>query len=151
MSTEIRDYQPEDRTACLDLFDGNMPRYFAPSEREEFDQFLTTLDQSATPYQVLLHEGEVVGCGGISCDPATRSALMIWGMVSQDLHGQGLGTKLAEARLARARTDPAIDEVRLATSQHVTGFYERFGFATTAVTPDGFGPGIDRVDMVLKL
>ena len=39
-------------------------------------------------------------------------------------------------------------EQRLATSQLTYGFYEKLGFQTTKVTENGFGPGIDRYDMV---
>jgi len=41
--------------------------------------------------------------------------------------------------------------VVIETSQHTRGFYEGLGFRLTALVPDGFGPGIDRCDMVLTL
>ena len=38
-----RDYVSEDRGDCLDVFDTNMPDFFAPDERGEFDSFLERL------------------------------------------------------------------------------------------------------------
>ena len=62
-----------------------------------------------------------------------------------------LQARLTEARLALARTLPGVERLILSTSQHTQGFYAGFGFAVTAHTPDGFGPGLDRVDMALLL
>jgi len=58
---------------------------------------------------------------------------------------------LTEARIAAARGTPGVARGILNTSQHTQGFYARFGFEAEKVTPDGYAPGIDRWDMVLKL
>jgi len=56
----------------------------------------------------------------------------------------------AAGRLEHLRTHhPQIKAVQLDTSQHSEGFLARFGFQTTRVTPDGYGPGLDRCDMTL--
>lgn len=137
-----------DRAACLGVFDSNVPTFFAPQERAEFSRFLDACDRGA-PYLVLVHNGAVVACGGLEI--AAHSASLSWGMVDRACHGQGLGTQLTKARLALARSLPDLAEVVLATSQHTRGFYEGFGFAVARVTPDGFGPGLDRWDMRLSL
>jgi len=72
-------------------------------------------------------------------------------MVDKAHHAQKLGTHLTQARLALARAAPGINEVLLATSQHTHGFYEGFGFTAANITADGFAPGLDRWDMILRL
>ena len=145
-----RPYRPEDMAGCLALFDSNTPRFFDASERESFVGFLG--DQALRwPYQVIELDGRIVGCGGHAVEADGISVVLCWGMVDNELHGQGLGRVLTEARIAAARATPGISRVILNTSQHTQGFYARFGFETEKVTPDGFAPGIDRWDMVLKL
>lgn len=147
----LRPYAPRDRAACLAIFDGNMPRFFAPEERADFVAFLEALPRADWPYLVLERDGAVIGCGGLILDAPARRAGLSWGMVDVRLHGTGLGRRLTEARLALVRGMPGIAAVTMETSQHTQGFYARLGFAVQAVTPDGFGPGLDRWDMVLRL
>ncbi|PQZ83833.1 MULTISPECIES: GNAT family N-acetyltransferase [unclassified Brevundimonas] len=145
-----RTYAPEDMAGCLALFDSNTPRFFDVSEREGFVGFLN--DQALRwPYQVLELDGRIVGCGGHAVEADGISVALCWGMVDNGLHGQGLGKVLTEARIAAAWATPGVTHVILNTSQHTQGFYARFGFETQKVTPDGYAPGIDRWDMVLKL
>ena len=144
----VRPYQASDRDACLALFDGNTPRFFDPSERADFAAWLAT---SPHPYLVILRGGRLVACGGHAPDGDGSVASLCWGMVAQYLHGQGLGRALTQARLDAIGAMPGVASVRMNTSQHTQGFYAAFGFVTEKVTPDGFGPGIDRCDMLLQL
>ena len=145
-----RPYRADDREACLALFDGNTPRFFDASEREGFVDYLqATAFEHA--YQVIERDGRVVACGGHAVEPDMISVALCWGMVDNGLHRQGVGRALTEARIAAARATPGITRVILNTSQHTQGFYARFGFETVKVTPDGYAPGIDRWDMVLRL
>ena len=131
----VRPYAASDRDACLALFDGNTPRFFDPSERAGF---VAWLEESTQPYLVIERDGNIV-------------ASLCWGMVAQDVHGQGLGRALTQARLDAIRTMPQVARVTMNTSQHTQQFYARFGFEPVKVTPDGFGPGIDQWDMMLRL
>lgn len=146
-----RPYMAADRAACLAIFDGNVPAYFAPEERAAFADHLDGLPAVGAPYLVLEDRGAVVGCSGLSFAAQGTHASLSWGMVDRTRHGGGLGTRLLLARLAMARATPGLTELVLETSQHTRRFYERFGFAVLAVTPDGFGPGLDRCDMILRL
>ncbi|MFE3836721.1 GNAT family N-acetyltransferase [Pseudogemmobacter sonorensis] len=150
-----RPYRREDLSACLSLFDGNASPFFAPEERAEFQDHLNGLGPE-TPFLVLTQGGRVVvACGGLSLapmlTPTRRSASMSWGMVDRRMHGQGLGRRLTEARLALARRIPGLAELTLSTSQHSRGFYERLGFTAERIIPGGFGPGLDRWDMIRRL
>jgi predicted GNAT family N-acyltransferase len=145
-----RPYLPTDRAACLALFDSNVPRFFDVAERPGFAQYLDHAGMR-WPYLVVEDDGRIVGCGGHAIEPDGVSVALCWGMIDNALHGQGLGRFLTEARLAAARVVPGATRVVLNTSQHTQGFYAGFGFLTEAVTPDGYAPGIDRWDMVLRL
>ncbi|MBN9481610.1 MAG: GNAT family N-acetyltransferase [Bordetella sp.] len=145
-----RPYRADDCEACLALFDGNTPRFFDASEREGFVAYLEETAFAHT-YLVIERNGRVVACGGHAVEPDRVSAALCWGMVDNGLHRQGVGRTLTEARIAAARATPGITRIILNTSQHTQGFYARFGFEPTRVTPDGYAPGIDRWDMELKL
>jgi GNAT superfamily N-acetyltransferase len=143
----VRDFDSADLPACLEVFDTNVPLYFKPHEREQFQADLPLIDR----YFVLQDHVAIAGCGGYSVRPGTSTADLCWGMVRRELHGTGLGQLLLEYRLERIRGDRRITEVALNTSQYTRGFYERYGFRTLQVTPDGYAPGLDRCDMLFTL
>ncbi|MDR7125031.1 GNAT family N-acetyltransferase [Pseudotabrizicola sp. 4114] len=146
-----RPYTAADHPACLALFDSNVPQYFAPSERHDFDSWLQSLPRSDRPYLVMSQNGTDIACGGLMLDPAAGQATMVWGMVDRRLHRQGVGTVLTRARIDLALACPGITRLHLSTSQHSTAFYQRFGFVTTRIVPDGFAAGLDQYDMTLPL
>lgn len=146
-----RPFLPDDFSACLAIFDSNLPTFFAPEERTQFSEFLDNLNARGRTYLVLTREDSVIACGGLLADEVTGKASLEWGMVEHALHGQGFGAKLTEARLTLARAIPTIVELTIETSQHSRGFYERFGFTVSKIIPGGFGPGLDRWDMTLPL
>lgn len=125
---------------------GNVPRFFAPHELEEFRRWL-----AGTPsrYLVVEREQEVVACGGYAVEG--ERAGLVWGMVARGLHRQGIGSLLLRARLDAIAREPGVRAVVLDTSQLSRPFYERHGFAVVAETPDGYAPGLHRIDMRLEL
>ena len=147
----FRPYTPSDLSRCLAIFDGNVPTFFDIDERDDFRAFLQGADRGEAPYLVAELEGSVVASGGLAVASDGTCARLAWGMVDRTRHGEGLGTRLTEARLALARADPRIVELRLDTSRRTTGFYERFGFTVSRIVPDGFAPGLDRHEMVSRL
>lgn len=145
----LRPWRPEDRALGLALFDSNAPRAFAEVEKADF---LAFLDDLPGPYFVLESaDGEALGCGGYAGEDKASVAALCWGMVRGDLHGRRLGERLLIERLTRIAADPVFETVDIETSQHSCGFFARYGFVETACQPDGFAPGIDRVDMTLRL
>ncbi|WP_312915416.1 GNAT family N-acetyltransferase [Stenotrophomonas sp.] len=145
----IRPYQVADANACLSLFDSNVPEYFAPAERADFEQFLER-DAQGCAYQLIEQDGRVVACGGLSIRP-DGVAGFCWGMVERSLQRRGLGRQLSLARLQQARQNPNAKRVELSTSQHTQDFYARLGFSVTRVVVDGHDPGLDAVEMTLML
>ena len=58
----LRPYLPTDRPTCLAVFDSNLPRFFAESERADFATFLDKVEAEPEPYFVLERDS-VVACG----------------------------------------------------------------------------------------
>lgn len=140
---KLRLYRPTDASACLSIFDSNVPTFFAAEERSDFERFL--LVQAVDfAFQVIERDSSVIACGGITRrgDGSAR-----WGMVQRALHRQGIGRELTLARLHQAEADSSITHITLSTSQHTQGFYAGLGFHVTRVIPDGHGAGIDAVEM----
>jgi N-acetylglutamate synthase-like GNAT family acetyltransferase len=148
---EIRDFDTRDREVCLRLFDSNTPQFFAPHEREEFELYLDNLEERgrSSEYLVLEAARKIVACGGYYVEEGTAG--LAWGLVGRDRHREGFGSRLLLERLRRIARVPNAHEVVLDTTQFSRGFFERFGFETLKVTPDGYGAGQDRVDMRLEL
>lgn len=147
----IRPYAPTDLTACLAVFDSNVPDFFAAAERDEFRAHLLALPDAAPAYLVLTHADAVVACGGLTPGEGRGDARMVWGMVARAWHRRGLGRRLLRERLALAHGMAGLRAVSLSTSQHTRRFYEGEGFTLTGTIRDGFGAGLDRCDMVLTL
>jgi GNAT superfamily N-acetyltransferase len=146
MKLTFREYTSADREGCLAVFDSNIPKFFDESEREDFVDFLGRLPGR---YGVVVDAtGRIVGCGGVAnsrTDP--RGADLTWGMVYQNLHGQGIGRVLTLERIAWIRQMPEIDVAYLNTSHLTEGFYHKLGFVTVKYLPNGYRPGLDRCDM----
>ena len=144
----VRDYVAADRDACLRLFGGNVPDFFAEVERPEYCDFLDALPG---PYFVVEDEQHrVIACGGYAIEPDTGRADLCWGMVKRELQGRGIGRFLLQERLRRMLRAPEVTAVHLDTSQRTRGYYERIGFRVLRVTPNGYAPGLDRCDMRLE-
>lgn len=143
-------YESADKIGCLNVFDTNVPKFFAEDERAVFSDFLDG-PVLKRHYLVLRIQDEVVACGGLKVLETGKSAFLSWGMVAQPYHGKGIGRVLTEARLHLARQTTGIKKVTLNTSQHTKGFYEKFGFVPVKLTRNGYGPSLDRWDMALHL
>lgn len=144
----VRRYRPEDRAACLALFDSNTPSSFLPEERAQFTEFI---DRMPGPYLVAEDAaGHLVACGGL----ATRDGITVnlcWGMVDAARQHEGIGRVLLRVRLAQACRMPGISAVGMNTSNETAPFFEREGLRTTLVTENYFRPGLHRHDMVCAL
>jgi N-acetylglutamate synthase-like GNAT family acetyltransferase len=146
---EIRRYRRNDQDACLAIFESNVPDYFHPRDRADLMAFL---DDLPGPYFVCVAPGRgVVACGGYYTQAEAQLAALTWGMVHRDLHRQGIGRTLLEFRLAEIRAIPQIRTVRARTTQITEDFFRRCGFVEAARRADGFGPGLDLVELELQL
>jgi ribosomal protein S18 acetylase RimI-like enzyme len=146
--TRARPIDAQDIPACLALMRGNVPRYFSEQDLADFGPWLAA---RTSPFLVLVEDERIVACGGYRVDAATGEAGLTWGMVEREDQRRGLGSLLLRERLAMIEGEPGVRAVVLDTSQHSRGFFERHGFRAVAETPDGYGPGLDRIDMRLEI
>jgi len=154
--TNIRTYIPADHTACIDMFKSNCPGYFDPSELQLLERWLGARDagkilhpaSDGDFFYVLEHESKLVGCGGFYVTKGEQKASMVWGMVHKNYHKQGFGKQLFLFRLNELERSFPSHSVVLDTSQHTFGFFEKLGFYVTSIKPNGYGPGLDRYDML---
>jgi N-acetylglutamate synthase-like GNAT family acetyltransferase len=152
----LRRYVVADHPACVRVAASNTPDHILPDELPTYAAWLArACAPGATddPCDYLVMEdpsGDVIACGGIAWATTAPVATLCWGIVRRDRHRMGLGTALLTHRLALARAR-GVDEVLMDTSQHALGFFLRFGFRVTSTRPDGYGPGLDRMDLALRI
>ena len=146
---KIRLFTPADREACLAVFDSNTPEYFAAEEHNDFAAFL----DAGQPYFFVATAPDeaVIACGGYYIDSNQGTAGLTWGMVHRSWHQHGVGSSLLKYRIAAIRDSREAKVIRVNTSQQSRGFFERHGFRVLKVIPDGYAPGIDRVETEMKL
>ncbi|WP_343701056.1 GNAT family N-acetyltransferase [Chitinophaga sp.] len=154
----IRPYLPADKAACLEAFESNMPRFFAPDELADYAGWLDELavrenneiTNGAEHYYVMEENGAITGCGGFSVNLQKQEAFMAWGFITNALHKKGLGKALFLYRLHKIREICPACTIILDTTQHSYPFFEKLGFHTVRITKDSYGPGLDRYDMMLR-
>jgi ribosomal protein S18 acetylase RimI-like enzyme len=140
-----RPYEVHDKEACLDIFRSNSPKFFAEHEEKEFTEYL----EKPGHYFILEQNQRVFGCGGYVI--VDQEAYLAWGMVHRSQHGTGLGKRLLLERLSLITQRQDVKQIKLDTSQHTFGFFEKLGFITKKITDDGYASGLHRYDMVLVL
>ncbi|MNK25831.1 hypothetical protein D3C87_441590 [compost metagenome] len=152
----IRTYQPSDKTACMNAFQTNVPKFFTYGEVGDFERFLDRLADPAelnqTPYYVLELNNELIGCGGFMEKEGIdgKSAVTFtWGLVHRDFHKQGYGEELLQFRIKEIKTRFPAKQVILDTTQFSYTFFEKYGFKTVKFTENGYEEGMHRYDMVL--
>lgn len=139
----IRPYTISDKADCLLMLDSNTPEYFADDDRNEFESFL---DDLPGPYFIVEQEGKTIACGGWAAEKDDKAS-MTWGLVHRDYHDRGIGTALLKYRVTEAINSLECSVIQLKTIPRVVPFFEKTGFRTVEVKPDGFGPGYDEVTM----
>lgn len=137
---------PADTAACLAIFDANCPEYFAPNERADYARFLADLPEG---YEVCEVAGSVVAAFGLLAAEGASSRL-VWIMIDPRAQGHGLGRAIMQ-RIMAMPAATAAGCIDIAASQMSEPFFARFGAVATERTEDGWGPGMDRVDMQLAV
>ncbi|MGH7702968.1 MAG: GNAT family N-acetyltransferase, partial [Gemmatimonadales bacterium] len=139
----FRNYQAADRDACLGLFDANCPAFFAPNERADYLEFLSSVDG----YQLCLLSDRIVGGYGLL--PAGAGSLALrWILLAPTAQGRGLGS-IIMARVMETLRARQATSLYIGASHKSAPFFARFGASELTTTLDGWGPGMHRVDMTL--
>ena len=142
----FRPYCRADHKTCTEIFDANCPEFFAPNERQEYEEFL---ERVSGEYEVCEIDGMVLGAFGLSVNGEDTKTLN-WILLDPQAQGVGAGSRIMERVIQLGRTSQT-RVVKIAASHKSAPFFARFGATTTSSTKNGWGPGLDRVDMVLPL
>lgn len=142
----FRGYLSTDKAACLELFDANCPEYFAPNERKDYENFLAANPEN---YELCFVARPLVGAFGLMHDGAVDRNLR-WVLFEPSSQGLGIGAMIMERVILNA-SESGARVVNIAASHKSAPFFAKFGSTKVTVTANGWGPGLHRVDMVLKL
>lgn len=144
MKIDIVRYSTKYFDRCMVLFESNHVPYFAADESALYRIYLTdkAIDQA---YYLALDDDQLLAAGGYT----ERDGVLwlVWGMVGREWHGRGIGRRLLEYRLLEMQRRYPGALIRLNTSQHTAGFYEKYGFVQEKRVKDGFEAGLDEVVM----
>jgi N-acetylglutamate synthase-like GNAT family acetyltransferase len=139
-------YSEKHLPEVISIFRSNIPKYFFDFEEKDL---MEDIPQFHHTFYVMLLGEKIVGAGGYDLNEDDTVSLC-WGMVHNDHLKQNFGKLLLEFRLNEIeKTYPGKTVVNV-TSQHTTGFFEKYGFKIVSITKDGFGPGLDNCKMELK-
>lgn len=142
----FRPYTSVDKAACLSIFDQNCPSFFAANERADFETFL---DSEPNAYEICVIDDQIVGAFGLFGDGTKRRSLN-WLMIDPQSQGRGIGSAIM-GRVLRLGQANGVSIVDIAASHKSAPFFARFGAESIATTRDGWGLGMNRVDMELRL
>lgn len=143
----VRTFEPADRDGCLAIFDSNCPRFLHTEERPGFAEWLAAPQGT---YLVIEEDGAVIGCGGFALEDDQVTLTLTWGLLHAAHHGRRLGELLLLERLVRSLDTCDATHSKLGTTRMIEPFFGRVGYRRVSETPDGWGPGLDRVDLRLE-
>lgn len=142
----FRPYDSADTQACMDIFEANCPEFFDPQERQDYTRFLVEVPEG---YQVCEVDGRVLGAFGLLGHSKNHKRLN-WILLDPQTQGMGIGSKIMQRVIHLGRVSET-RIIKIAASQKSAPFFLRFGAKTTSTTKDGWGSGLDRMDMELPL
>lgn len=154
----IREYKPADRNVCIAIFKSNVPKFFAESELEHFEAWLSAQDGQRPAYSnaieddfyVALLDGKVAACAGFYISRDERIAKLVWGMVDAALNRRGVGKALLVHRINSVEELYPGYKITLDSTPHSYEFFGKMGFKTEKITKGFFANGLDKYDMVLE-
>ena len=146
-SITIREYEPTDKDAVINLIRLNIPKYFAPTEETDLNYYL---DHERELYYVLLFDGQIVGCGEINFEDNKTTGKISWDILHPQYQGKSLGSQLLKYRIEKIKVIDSIQKITVRTSQLAYKFYEKQGFELNEVKEDYWAKGFDLYRMEYK-
>lgn len=148
MTTDVsfRAYTPQDRDDCLCLFDDNCPEFFAVNEREDYAGFL---DSFPSEYEVCTLNGVIIGAYGLLEENKDWSNLN-WILISPNRQGKGIGSKFMHRIISQGKVVKLLG-IKIAASHLSAPFFSKYGAIQINEIENGWGIGMHRIDMELKL
>lgn len=144
----IRPYRASDRAELIALLRLNIPQSFAPTEEQDFTDYL---DQHLESYFVVEEAGQLIGAGGINYLPDKLEARISWDFIHPQFQGRGIGKKLTQFRIAEVKKDPNIHSIVVRTSQLAYAFYQKLGFRLEKIEKNYWADGFDLYAMKMEL
>jgi GNAT superfamily N-acetyltransferase len=132
---------------CLQIFNENCPQYFAENEREDYIDFLKG---NPSDYFIGVSGNFVASAFGVVCTPEISRVRLSWILVLPKLKGRGVGTKMMFFSKATALNKGA-SVIDIAASHLSAPFFEKFGAEEINTIENGWGLGMHRVNMEIKL
>ena len=131
---------------CLSIFKSNSPEFVDTTEESLFVSFLS---RKKLIYFTLFESNALIACGGYGYENKTDSITLCWGLVHNQFHKRGFGSRLLKYRLKHIMKNYPNTPITLDTTQKTYKFYERFNFKVDKITNDYYAKGLDRYDMSL--
>ena len=134
---------------CLKLFDENCPQYFAENERQDYSRFL---ESEPIGYFVIKQGGNIIAAFGliVSITTKLKRARLSWILVSPCAQGKGTGLAMMH-HVQQLAGKQGVGIIDIAASHLSAPFFWKFGAIKLAEHKDGWGEGMHRVDMELKV
>jgi N-acetylglutamate synthase-like GNAT family acetyltransferase len=146
LNIRFRQYTQHDKKSCLGIFDLNCPEYFAPNERDEYEEFL---DEIPNGYQVCLIDDIISGAFGLFKKGKNESRLN-WILIDPNTQGTGLGSLFVDKAIQSAK-ELKTSIIHIATSQEAYKFFQKKGAIIVLETKNGWGPNMDKIEMELHI
>jgi N-acetylglutamate synthase-like GNAT family acetyltransferase len=128
------------------LFDENCPESFAPNERSDYESFL---DEVPDGYELCISSEVVIAAYGLIGKDSTHRSLN-WIMISPRFQGAGLGSVIMN-QVKKLANKESLSTINIAASHLSQRFFKKYGAKIVKEQPNGWGPGMHRIDMVLNL
>jgi ribosomal protein S18 acetylase RimI-like enzyme len=153
MEIQIKEYSKSDRTGCINAFKTNVPTYFTNEEIQDFEAFLTRLENVdyKARYFVVHFDNEIIGAGGFGDKDNDGVMSLAWGFIHKKFHKKGYGEKLLLHRIEEIKRQGTKFPIIIDTTQYSYGFFEKYGFKITKITNDYYEKGMHRYDMALEI
>ena len=133
--------------SCIRLFDENCPNYFTENEKEDYIEFLKG---NTSGYFVVAIGPSIVSAFGLITKPDSIRGRLSWILVSSESKGNGLGVKMMSF-VKNAAIEKELFAIDIAANHLSAPFFKKFGAKRLKETTDGWGQGMHRIDMELKL
>lgn len=142
----IEKYSEKYKDSCLAVFDQNSPDFFAPNERIDF---LSFLNENPSDYYLLFKDDVLIAGYGLRIIDKCNVRIH-WIMVNPLYRGEGLGNSMMQTVIQKIKGSSVI-RILIAASQKSAPFFAKYGAKVISTTKNGWGKGMDKVDMEINL
>ena len=140
----IRELNNSDFEKVINILKLNVPKYFAASEINDFQDYL---NNEIEYYFVVEVNNKLIGSGGINLDFENKVAKIAWDIIDPKYQGKGVGKQLLNYRINYIKNHFPNFSIIVRTSQIVYKFYEKNGFRLVETHKDFWAKGFDMYKM----